>query len=264
MPVSGPDIVLYEVTDGIATITINRPERMNSLSPETLDRLDEMWAQFDHDPDARVAILTGTGDRAFSVGGDLKYLAEGGVKRARESRMGGGVRYPSTSHLWEVSKPVIAAINGWALAGGFMLAQRCDLRVAVDTAVLGITEARVGRAAPWSVPLAWAVPSAIALEWLLLGEHITAQRAYGVGFLNRVVPAEKLMDTARKMAGIIRDNAPLTVAAHKKLYYKSWDVGMTVGTMLADEICGPIYESADCQEGQQAFKEKRQPRWTGR
>jgi enoyl-CoA hydratase len=264
VPISGKEIVLYDLADGIATITINRPERMNSLSPETFDRFDEIWSQFEKDSDARVAILTGAGDRAFSAGGDLKAFADGGVKRVHESRKGGGARYPSASYSWEVSKPVIAAVNGWALAGGFLLAQRCDLRVASETATFGITEAKVGRAAPWAIPLAWAVPSAIALEWLLLGEHFSAQRAYEVGFVNRVVPADKLMDTAREMAARIRDNAPLTVAAHKKLYYKSWDVGMTVGSMLADEICRPIYESADCQEGQRAFKEKRQPKWTGR
>lgn len=264
MPITGPDIILYEVTDGIATVTVNREERMNALSLETLDTLQETWKKFEADDGARVAILTGAGTKSFSAGGDLKDFAERGVKRVHESRRLGGDRYPSASYSWQVSKPVIAAVNGYALAGGFLLAQRCDLRVAADTATFGISEAKVGRAAPWGIPLVWAVPSAIALEWLLTGGRFTAQRAYEVGFVNRVVPAAELMSTARAMAAEIRDNAPLTVKAHKRLYYTAWDTGMTVGSMLADEICREVYESEDCQEGQRAFKEKRPPQWKGR
>jgi enoyl-CoA hydratase/carnithine racemase len=263
MPIHGPEIVLYEVVDGVATITINREERMNALSTETWDLLDETWRKFDREPDARVAILTGAGSKSFSAGGDLKEFAERGVKRLDDSRKY-GARYPSASYSWEVSKPVIAAVNGFALAGGFLLAQRCDLRIAADTAVFGITEVKVSRAAPWAVPLVWALPSAVALELLLTGDRFSAQRMYEVGFVNRVVPADRLMSTARSMAVVIRDNAPLSVAAHKRLFYTALDTGMTVGSMLADEICKAVYESEDCQEGQRAFKDKRAPVWTGR
>lgn len=264
MPLTGPDIVLYDVKDGIATITINREERMNALSPETFDRMDEVWRQVESDPEVAVAVLTGAGTKSFSAGGDLKAFADGGVKNVHAARKQRPARYPSASYSWEISKPVIAAINGYALAGGFLLAQRCDLRIAADTATFGITEAKVGRAAPWAIPLVWAIPSAIALEWLLTGDRFTAQRAAEVGFVNKVVPASELMSAARDMAASIRDNAPLTVRAHKKLYYTAWDTGMTVGSMLADDMCKAIYESEDCQEGQRAFKEKRPPQWKGR
>lgn len=263
MPISGPEIVLYEVIDGIATVTINREERMNSLGVEAWDRLDETWLRFEADPSARVAILTGRGTKAFCTGGDLKEFAEGGLKRIHASRKY-GARHPSAVYAMDVSKPIIAAVNGYALAGGFLLAQRCDLRIAAESAVFGITEAKVGRAAPWAVSLAWAVPSAIALELLLTGERFPAQRMYEVGFLNRVVPGDQLVAAARALAARIRDNAPLTVAAHKRMFYNTLNTGMTVGAMLADEICKPCYESEDCQEGQLAFKEKRQPQWKGR
>jgi len=263
MPISGSDVVLYDVRDGIATVTINREERMNALSTETWDRLDEIWQQFDHDSNARVAILTGAGAKAFSAGGDLKEFADRGIKNIAEVRKYGS-RYPSANYSWMVSKPVIGAINGYALAGGFLLAQRCDLRVAADTAEFGITEAKVGRAAPWSVPLVWALPSAVTLELLFTAGRFSAQRMYEVGFLNRIVPAADLMETARALAAEIRDNAPLTVAAHKRLFYTALDTGLTVGSMQADDICRVVYDSEDCQEGQRAFKEKRAPAWKGR
>lgn len=262
MPISGPDVILYEVTDGIATVTINRPERMNALGVEGWDRLDEAWLRFDKDPEAKVAILTGAGDRAFCAGGDLKEFAETRSKRIHAQRRY-GTRYPSAMHAMDVGKPIIAAVNGYALAGGFLLAQRSDLRIAAEHAQFGITEAKVGRAAPWAVSLAWAVPSAFALELLLTGELFSAQRMYEVGFLNRVVPLGDLLPEARRIAARIRDNAPLTIAAHKRAFYNALNTGPTVGAMLADETCRICYESEDCQEGQLAFKEKRPPRWKG-
>src|SRR3954447_4691734 len=150
MPISGPDIVLYEVEDGIATITINREERLNAISTETFDRIEEAFRRFDADPAAQVAILTGAGRRAFSSGGDLKEFTERGVTQVANFRQHPPARYPSASYAWEVDKPVIAAVNGPALAGGFRFALLCDLRIAADHATFGITEAKVGRGAPWA------------------------------------------------------------------------------------------------------------------
>src|SRR6476646_3342379 len=130
MPLSGPDIVLYEVEDGIATITINREERLNAISTETFDRIEAQMRRFDADPAASVAILTGAGERAFSSGGDLKEFSERGITQVAEFRDGPPVLYPSASYAWETSKPVIAAVNGHALAGGFRFALLCDMRVA--------------------------------------------------------------------------------------------------------------------------------------
>ncbi|OZD69018.1 hypothetical protein CH298_26655 [Rhodococcoides fascians] len=257
-------MVLYEVTDGIATITINREERLNAISTETFDLVEERMRQFDADPTAQVAILTGAGQRAFSTGGDLKEFAERGVTQVAQFRKDTPSRYPSASYSWEIDKPVIAAVNGHALAGGFRFALLCDLRIAAEHATFGITEAKVGRAAPWAMSLLWAIPSAISMELLLSAESISAQRAYEVGFVNRVVPQNELLDTARRMARIIQRNAPLTVKAHKLALYRAMDVGRTNGSMIADDLCRDLYVSEDAQEGQRAFAEKRTPRWQGR
>src|SRR3954447_2723618 len=248
MPISGPDIVLYEVHEGIATITINREERLNAISTETFDRVEEQMRRFDADPAASVAILTGAGQRAFSSGGDMKEFHERGVTQVAQFRDGPPVRYPSASYAWEVDKPVIAAVNGHALAGGFRLALLCDLRIAADHAMFGITEGKVGRAAPWAMSLLWAMPLAIGLEMLLTGEAMTAQRAYEVGFVNRVVPADRLMEEARLLACTVAENAPLTVKAHKAAVYRAMDVGRTNGALVADDLCRVLYQSADAQE----------------
>ena len=262
----GKDVLLYETIDHVAVLTMNRPERRNALSTELLDRLAEGFTRFDEDDSARVAILTGAGDKAFSAGGDLKEFAERGLRSVHDANRttGGRTRYPSATYSWEVSKPVIAAVNGFALAGGFMVALRCDLRVACEDAEFGITEPLVGRAAPWAVPLLWSMPAAQGMELLLTGCRISARRAYELGFVNRVVPREKLMESALDLAASIARNAPLTVKAHKELFYRSMDVGRAVGFQIADELCRPVYESEDCQEGQRAFAEKRPPRWQGR
>lgn len=264
MPLYGDDVVLYDVADGIATITINREERLNATNPETWDRLEDLMRRFDADPDAKVAILTGAGPRSFSAGGDLKDFAERGITQVAEFRKDTPARYPSASYAWETDKPVIAAVNGYALAGGFRLALLSDLRVAADHATFGITEAKVGRAAPWAMSLLHAVPLALAMELMLTGESISAQRAYEIGLVNRVVPMDDLLPTARAMAARIRDNAPLTVRAHKAALYRGMDVGRTNAAIIADDLCRVLYQSEDAQEGQRAFAEGRQPRWTGR
>jgi enoyl-CoA hydratase/carnithine racemase len=263
MALTGPDILLYEVADSIATITMNRPERMNAMSTETMSRLNEVFLRFESDDNARVAILTAVGDKAFSAGGDLKEFSERNLTNVHklENRQ---VRYTSATYVWETSKPVIAAVNGLALAGGFKLALACDLRVAAEEAVFGITEALVGRAAPWSIPMLHALPSAVALELLLTGQRLSAQRAYELGFVNRVVPRSELMATARQIAEQIVSCAPLTVKAHKAFYYRSMDVGRATAYLIADDMCRAVYDSEDCQEGQRAFAEKRTPQWKGR
>lgn len=264
MVLRGPDIVLYEVVDNVATITLNRPERMNALSLELLDRLDDCWQRFESDNSARVAILTGAGERAFCAGGDLKDFAERGVKHVNEGRAAPPPRYPSATYAWEASKPVIAAVNGYAVAGGFMLALNSDIRIASTTATFGITEALVGRAAPWAMPLIWAVPSSVALEMLMAGTTLDARRALELGFVNRVFEPSELLSAATELATRIAENAPLTVRAHKALFYRGLDVGRSAGYLIADDLCRPVYASEDCQEGQRAFSEHRKPKFQGR
>ncbi|OZF25685.1 enoyl-CoA hydratase [Rhodococcus sp. 14-2496-1d] len=251
------DEVLYDVRDGIARLTINRPAQRNAIDKAVREGLRAGFADFDADEDARVLILTGAGDRAFCAGGDLKEMAETSL----------GVPPPDflvqPGRNVRVDKPIIGAINGFALAGGFQLAQSCDLVVAADTATFGITEARVGRGAPWAAPLPWLVPPRIAMEILMTAAPITAQRAYEVGLVNKVCPLADLMAEAEKLARTIAANAPLSVMASKKMVYESAEHGRTRAFDVADEIWDPVYRSADAVEGPLSFKEKREPVWTG-
>jgi enoyl-CoA hydratase/carnithine racemase len=160
-----------------------------------------------------------------------------------------------------VTKPVIAAVNGLAYAGGWFLAQMCDLCIASENSKFAITEVKVGRGVPWSAPLVWMIPTRIMMEILLTGEPISAQRAYEIGFVNKVVPLESLLSTAKEMAGKIVANAPLTVKASKRMVYQSMEMGRTAALNVADIIFEPVYFSEDAQEGPRAFAEKRKPLW---
>jgi enoyl-CoA hydratase/carnithine racemase len=169
--------------------------------------------------------------------------------------------------LWDgldVFKPIIAAINGVAIAGGWKLAQDCDIRIAAENAEFGISEVQFGRGTPWAIPLLWMLPFGIALEIVLTGQRITAQRAYEIGFVNKVVPQDQLMLEAMKMAELIRDNAPLSVRAAKEMLYRGRDMGCTAGLAMAKDLWKPVYASEDSQEGPRAFAEKRKPIWKGK
>jgi enoyl-CoA hydratase/carnithine racemase len=160
----------------------------------------------------------------------------------------------------DVPKPTIAAVNGVAYAGGFLLAQQCDLVVAAEHARFAVSEVKVGRGSPWAAPLSWLVPPRVALEILLTGDPVDAGRAREVGLVNHVVPAAELRDQAQQLARTIAANAPLSVRAAKATAYLSRsDV-----YERAEEIWAPVYRSADAQEGPAAFRDKRTPVWTGR
>jgi enoyl-CoA hydratase/carnithine racemase len=162
-----------------------------------------------------------------------------------------------------MEKPVIAAVNGVALAGGFLLTQMCDLCVAAEHATFGITEARVGRGAPWAAPLPWLIPPRVAMEILLTGDQFSAARAFEFGFVNKVVPADELRPATQAMAERIAANAPLSVRAGKAMIYAAAERGWSDGLAEADRIWEPVYLSEDAQEGPRAFSEKRPPVWRG-
>ncbi|MFC2058598.1 enoyl-CoA hydratase/isomerase family protein [Chloroflexota bacterium] len=262
MPLTGLEILLYEKKDQIVYITLNRPERMNALSYDLGERLAAAWAQYNEDDDARVAIITGIGDRAFSAGMDLKDQAEraeaGGpdISELKQS--------PTLGAGLEIHKPIIAAINGLAIAGGFKLAMDCDIRIAAEHAEFGVAEVKVGRGTPWAVPMLWMVPFGVTLEIFMTGERISAQRAYEIGFVNKVVPGSQLMSEATKMAEILRDNAPLSVKAVKQMFYSARDMGCTEALAMSTDLWKPVYASEDAQEGPRAFAQKRKPIWKGR
>ena len=252
------DVVLYEREGEISWLTINRPEARNALSAPVRQGLRDGFESFAADPEACVLILSGAGDQAFCAGGDLKEMAETSLKVPPPDFL------PYLNRTIKTDKPVVAAVNGIAFGGGFLLAQMCDLVVAADHAQFGITEPRWGRGAPWAAPLPWLIPPRIALEILMTADPISAQRAYEVGLVNRVVPAAALHDEAAALATRIAANAPLSVRAGKQLVYAAAELGWTEALAEGDRIYEPVYLSEDASEGPRAFREKRKPVWRGR
>lgn len=252
------DVVTYDPADGIAWLTIDRPEARNALSKAVRDGLWEGFRRFAADDDAAVLVLTGAGDKAFCAGGDLKEMA------SAELRVPPPDFLPYLQRTVWTDKPVIAAVNGVAFAGGFLLAQMCDLVVAADHARFAITEAKVGRGSPWAAPLPWLVPPRVAMELLMTGDPISAQRAYEIGLVNRVVAGERLREEAHELAAGIAGNAPLSVRAAKSMVYASAELGWSAALDEGDRLYEPVYLSEDAQEGPRSFREKRAPRWQGR
>lgn len=249
--------VLYETDGPVVTITINRPAQMNAINENVRLGLFSAFARFESDDAARVAILTGAGERAFCAGMDLKEAAQLSLTVPPRDY------FPVIGQNVALSKPTIAAVNGSALAGGWLFAQMCDLCVAADHASFGITEARVGRGMPWAAPLVSMVQQRALMELLLTATPITAQRAMEIGFVNRVVPSKDLLETCREMARKIVANAPLTVRAARELVYLSTEMGRSAALRAAQTLFEPVYRSADAQEGPRAFREKRPAVWQG-
>ena len=253
------DAVLYAVDEaGIATITINRPEQRNALSREVREGLRAAWTRFEGDATAQIAILTGAGDRAFCAGGDLKEMVETGLKVPPRDM------FPVPYENLTLSKPTIAAVNGVAFAGGWMIAQACDLCVASTTAKFAITEVRVGRGSPWAAPLISMIPQRIMMEIILTGKPITAQRAYEIGLVNRLAEPAALMDVAKDLAREVIQGAPLSVAAGRATVMLATELGRAAALDAAWAAHETAYNSEDAQEGPRAFAEKRKPEWRGR
>jgi enoyl-CoA hydratase/carnithine racemase len=246
--------VLYEVRGQVAVITINRPDQLNAINDAVCKLLTDAFIRFDADTALRVAILTGTGNKAFSAGRDLKEVA-GHTARTPLPVIGESV---------QVSKPVIAAVNGSAVGGGWVFAQMCDLCIAADTAKFGIAEAKVGRGLHWTPPLVHMVGSRIALELMMTGKTIDAQRAHAIGFVNRVVPYAELMPAALAMAEEIIACAPLSVANARQMVRHTMNMGLEPALEVGRKLAVQLYASEDSQEGPRAFREKRKPVWTGR
>lgn len=257
------DDVLYEVRDKVAYVTLNRPERRNALATSTMTALIELFTEAGEDPDVWAIVLTGTGDKAFCAGGDLKEFDQIAREGRRFPVPMTGLERNVYETVLETYKPVIAVLNGPALAGGFELALACDLRIAADHVTVGMPEAKRGMGANFAtVLLPRLIPRPIALQMLYTGDPITAEQALGWGLLNRVVPREGLRDAAEELVRSIVANAPLSLRRYKEMTTKGWE--LSVHQALRLNVGPNPYLSEDREEGIRAFVEKRAPRWAGR
>jgi len=253
--------IIYEKKDRIACVTINRPDVMNAMSTAMQKRLAEIWVDIDNDPKIRVGILTGAGDRAFCAGADLKEKVSS-VESEEYLKLW---RPDWVTHDLETSKPMIAAINGYCLAGGQELALACDIRICSENAEFGSPEARWNLLHGYgTLKLVHAIPLAVAMEMILTGERINAHEAYRIGLVSHVVPQSELMPTAEKIAKRISENGPLAVKAMKELAYRSLDIPLAEGLRLFTAMRQSVYSSEDTKEGPRAFTEKRPPVFKGR
>jgi enoyl-CoA hydratase len=250
------DAVLFDARpDGVAIITLNRPDARNALGKDIREGLFAAWDRFERDPALRIAILTGAGEKAFCAGGDLKEMVE------RQLAVPPRDMFPVPGDNIELSKPTIAAVNGIAFAGGWMIAQACDLCVASTRAQFAITEVKVGRSSPWAAPLIHMIPQRIMMEILLTGKPISAQRAYEVGLVNRLAEPDQLMPAALELANEILEGAPLSVRAARDTVLLSTEMGRSAALKAARHASEVAYRSEDAREGPRAFAEKRRPRW---
>ena len=255
------ETVLYEKQDNVVIMTLNRPDALNSINRQLRRELAEAITQFDDDADAYVGIITGAG-RAFCAGRDLKERAadnaEGVQARAYHSMS------PDRPFMWpQTWKPLIAAVNGFALAGGWSIAQMCDLRLASEDAKLGITETKWSLLPPFGTILPKSMPLSAVLELVFTAQPVTAQRAYDMGFLNRVVPADQLMPEALALANQIAENAPLAVQYFKELAYRGQNMSVQDISSLTYHMYDQLLTTEDSKEGPRAFAEKRKPQWKG-
>ncbi len=256
--------VLYSVTNGIACITINRPERRNALSWDVMRSIRADLAIAKDDPQVRVVVLRGAGDEAFCAGADL-----GGMNAEEESFLSlhesRGVLASLLEDLWQLGKPTIARVQGWALAGGFGLALGCDMVIASDRARFGVPETKVGL---WphmiTVPLVRSMPPKKALELMLTGRVVQAEEAERIGFVNRVVPHDELDAAVDELASSLAEKSPAVLRLGRDGFYAVWDMGASDALAHLHSLLTLNNQLEDAGEGIAAFLEKRSPRWSGR
>jgi enoyl-CoA hydratase/carnithine racemase len=246
----------------LTIVTINRPEVMNSLHPPANHELAAIFDAFAADPDQWVAIITGAGDKAFSAGNDLKYQASGGAMSVPASGFAG------LTNRWDLNKPVIAAVNGMAMGGGFEIALACDLIIAAETALFALPEPRVGLAALAGGlhRLPRMIGQKQAMGMILTGRRVPAAEGQALGFVNEVVPAGQAVEGAKRWAAQILECSPMSIRASKEAVRKGLEhasVQEAYASQMQGEAVRAMFKSADFIEGPMAFAQKRKPDWKG-
>lgn len=262
-PAPGPTPeLLYDVSEGVATVTINRPERRNALSWEVVGAMREAIADARSNDAVRVLVITGAGDRAFCAGADLGGMQ--GDSHA-EAHAGRGELAALFGDLWSLGKPTVARVRGYCLAGGFGLALSCDLVVASDDSTFGTPEVNVGL---WpymiTVPLCRSMPPKRALELMMTGRRIDAAEADRFGFLTRVVPPAELDAAVSELAATLAAASPSAMRLGRDSFYATWDMAASEALAVLHPMLTVATGLDDATEGITAFLEKRRPEWTGR
>ncbi len=254
--------VLYDVADGVATLTLNRPERRNALSWDVIAELRARLAEAKADAAVHAVVITGAGDKAFCAGADLGTMAEGASFLDLHEGRGGLAEL--FKEMYALGKPTIARVHGYALAGGFGLALACDLVVAADNAVFGTPEIDVGL---WpymiTVPLTRSMPPKKALELMMTGRRVDAAEAERIGFVNRVVPVAELDAAVAELAKSLVTKPASILKLGRDSFYDVWDRGAEEALALLHPLLTVTTLTDDAQEGIAAFTEKRPPKWRG-
>jgi len=255
--------LLYEKRNGIGYVAVNRPEKLNALNRKTMDELHDCFQEIERDDEVRAVILTGAGEKAFVGGADINELAVQTPVEGKERSMRGQKILDLIEHL---GKPVIAAVNGYALGGGCELALACTIRIASENARLGQPEVKLGLIPGYAGTqrLPRLVGRGRALEMVLSGEPVSAAEAYRIGLVNQVVPAQDLIATAEKLAQKILANAPLAVKFALEAVNHGLEMTQAEGQFLEANLFGLCCTTADMKEGTRAFLEKRPARFTGK
>jgi enoyl-CoA hydratase/carnithine racemase len=259
-------VVFIEKRDRNAIVTLNRPESFNAMNYQAWKEITEAWIDLKNNPGVWTIILTATGDKAFCAGQDLKEMARLKAEAEKEGRpFVSALPEATPTKYLEMPKPVIAAINGFAIGAGLELALACDIRIAAEHARLGLREVTqaIIPGAGGTQRLPRFIPFGLALEILMTGDLISAQEAFRIGLVNRVVPFSELIPTALSLANRINENGPLAVRAAKEAAYKGIEMHLNEGLRFETLLLNKVRESEDAWEGPRAFAEKRKPNYKG-
>jgi enoyl-CoA hydratase/carnithine racemase len=266
--------VLYQVKDQIAWITLNRPESMNAINQEMRDSIIKYCRMADEDRDVQVVIFKGAGERAFSVGGDIKDRARANAEAvavtdsplvSRQARFASGIRTPPQA-IAALNKISIALLHGYVVGTGLLMSLACDIRIAAENARLGLTEIRLGfmPGSGGTQRLSRLIGIPKALEMCLSGELYNGQEAYRIGLVNRLVPYDQLISAGEQMAQSFVKGAPLALRCIKEAIYKGSELSLEQGLRLESDLAAMVLNTEDAKEGPRAFVEKRPPAWKGR
>ncbi len=249
-------VLIYEKKERIAYITLNRPDKMNAINTELMNELAKTWVDFRDDDTVWVAVLTGAG-KLFCAGADFQSIGEPGIQ------VGFNVLREDPNN-YQVYKPIICAINGAVIGRAIALVLACDIRIAAENVEFSVPEVKLGVIPGGADVLEHFIPPAIAREMLFFGDKMSAQRAYEVGLVNRVVPQDKLMSEASAMAGKLATNSPLAMKGLKEMFIRSKDLDYRTAAAIYETTNQRVLKSEDYAEGMRAISEKRKARWQGK